>query len=181
MDIKESLKTIVGKFNKQNIDFALIGAFALLQSGIERATRDIDFLILSDDKEKVKKIMNDLTYETVQSTKLFSQFESPVKTFGSIDFLHAGKNEGKQILTNARRHDFFGVQLKIVAPDDLIGLKVLAYANDPSREKMDKSDIILLREAYINGKIELDLKKIRHYYELFNKSDDHQKLWAKDA
>ncbi|HJP18978.1 MAG TPA: nucleotidyltransferase [Nitrospinota bacterium] len=179
MDFKKCLKAITDKFIENNIDFALIGAFALLQSGIERATRDIDFLILSEDLERVKQVMSNLTYEAVQTTKLFSQFESPLKVFGSVDFLHASGKEGKQILKDAEKCDFLGVKLKIVRPEDLIGLKVLAYSNDPSREERDKSDILLLNEAHRNAKIKLDLEKIKSYYEMFDKLDDYSKVWSK--
>jgi predicted nucleotidyltransferase len=71
------------------------------------------------------------------------------------------------------------VKLKIVRPEDLIGLKVLAYSNDPSREERDKSDILLLNEAHRNAKIKLDLEKIKSYYEMFDKLDDYSKVWSK--
>lgn len=55
MNFKEALISISKRFNEEKVDFALIGAFAMLQMGIERATRDIDFLISSEDIRKVEK------------------------------------------------------------------------------------------------------------------------------
>ncbi len=178
MDFKESLKGIIKKFHEEEIDFALIGAFALLQLGIERATRDIDFLISDDDTEKVEKIMHSLTYETVQMKKFFSQYHSPLKVFGNVDFIHATGATGHRILKDARSKTVFGLELKTALPEDLIGLKVLAYANDPQREERDKSDIHKINEAYRNGKIILDLKKIERYYKNFEKMDDYRQLWG---
>ena len=44
MEIKKQFKLITEFFEKEKIDYALIGAFALYTYGYTRATRDIDFI-----------------------------------------------------------------------------------------------------------------------------------------
>lgn len=178
MNFKEVLKNISKRFNEEKVDFALIGAFALIQIGIERATRDIDFIISGEDIGKVEKIMHGLTYETVQTTRTFSQFESPLKVFGNIDFLHAIGESGLQILREAKEKHVLGQIIKVVQPEDLVGLKVLAYANDARREQIDKSDIQKIREACQTGQLKLDLRKIEFYYKIFEKLEDYENLWG---
>lgn len=179
MNFREVLKNITKKFHEEKVDFALIGAFAMLQIGIERATRDIDFLISGEDVERVEKIMRGLTYETVQITRIFSQFESPLKVFGNVDFLHAVGTTGLQILKEAEKKRVWGQNIKIARPEDLVGLKVLAYANDPRREHGDKSDIEKIHDACQAGRLKLDLKKIEYYYRIFDKMEDYENLWGK--
>lgn len=178
MNFTEALKSISKRFNEEKVDFALIGAFAMLQMGIERATRDIDFLISSEDIGKVEKIMHGLTYQTVQATRTFSQFESPLKVFGNVDFLHAIGKSGLQILREAKEKHVLGEIIKVIQPEDLVGLKVLAYANDARREQADKSDIQKIYEAYQTGQLKLDLEKIEFYYKIFEKLEDYENLWG---
>lgn len=122
--------------------------------------------------------MHSLTYQTVQATRTFSQFESPLKAFGNIDFLHAIGESGLKILREAREKCVLGQIIKVIQPEDLVGLKVLAYANDTRREPIDKSDVQKIHEAYQTGQLKLDLKKIESYYKIFEKLEDYKKLWG---
>ncbi len=49
MDFKQVLRFLIFEFDKHNIDYALIGGFALGILGIIRATMDMDFLVKKDD------------------------------------------------------------------------------------------------------------------------------------
>jgi len=63
MNLKEVLKILIYRFQKDNIDFVLAGGLALSTMGIFRFTKDIDFLISEEAKDKVDDIMKDLGYE----------------------------------------------------------------------------------------------------------------------
>jgi hypothetical protein len=62
MDLKEVLKTLISRFQNQRIDFVLSGGLALTTMGIFRFTKDIDFLIHEESKDRVHRIMTDLGY-----------------------------------------------------------------------------------------------------------------------
>ena len=49
MNLKEVLKTLIAKFNKQKIDFVLSGGLALSTMNIFRFTKDIDKEALLDE------------------------------------------------------------------------------------------------------------------------------------
>ena len=57
MNSLSTFELVIKEFQKQNIDFAVIGGLALQQFGVTRITDDIDFLVLISDKDKVKKII----------------------------------------------------------------------------------------------------------------------------
>ena len=88
MDFKLALSQIIGRLQEKNIDYGLIGGFAIGILGVNRATTDIDFLIRNFDSEEVDKIMKEFGYEIKFHSENFSLYESPIKPLGKVDFLH---------------------------------------------------------------------------------------------
>ena len=60
MNFRKVLEILIPKFNEKDIDFALMGGFALNLWGIIRTTQDIDFLILLDKAGEADQIMRQL-------------------------------------------------------------------------------------------------------------------------
>jgi predicted nucleotidyltransferase len=56
------------------------------------------------------------------------------------------------------------LDIKCVKAEDLIGLKIQAYVNDPKRELQDKADIA----ALIDRSRDLDWERIKEYADLFS-------------
>jgi hypothetical protein len=65
VNLKVILRNLLEFFERQEIDHALIGAFALKAYGYLRATRDVDFLVHTKDQEKIVLNLESLGYETV--------------------------------------------------------------------------------------------------------------------
>ena len=89
MDFKIVIDKLLTAFQDEDIRYALIGGFALGAIGITRATVDIDFLVNSDDLDKVHRIMTGLGYDRAFHTDNVSQYLSADNLFGEVDFLHA--------------------------------------------------------------------------------------------
>lgn len=68
------------------------------------------------------------------------------------------------------------VPLLMLISLDLIGLKIQAYKNDPSRELQDKADIQFL----FQNNQSLDLIKIEKYAKLFNQWESILELKSKN-
>jgi hypothetical protein len=77
MKFEEVLKSLIARFEKANVDFVLCGGLALATMNIFRFTKDIDFLIFDESKERVHKIMVDLDYQPRISATMKSSFISP--------------------------------------------------------------------------------------------------------
>ena len=155
---------------ERRVRYGLMGGFALGLWGVARATVDLDFLVDRKDLEKVEKIMSEQGYECKFRSENVSQYVSPLKTFGEIDFLHAFRQASVEMLERAEEKEIFGGELKIrvLRPEDLIGLKLQAIKNNPSRKESDLADIRALSAAQ---KGRLDWPQIKRYAEILDAED----------
>lgn len=170
MDFKTVLGIIIKRFKEENIDYALMGGFALGALGIPRATVDLDFLIFKEDLSKVDKILKENNYKCIYKSEEVSQYVSPIKLFGEIDFLLAHRKISRQMLERANMLDIFGGEQKVrvLKPEDIIGLKLQSVANNPQRTNREYSDIESLLEYY--GK-NLDWQLLNEYFSLFEEEE----------
>ena len=69
MDFKLVFNFLIENFDREKIEYALIGGFALQASGITRTTKDIDLLILSKDGQKIKEVLLSSGYELLHESE----------------------------------------------------------------------------------------------------------------
>ena len=143
MDFKAVISSLLKRFDEQGLRYGLMGGFALGIWGVARATADLDFLVHRPDMEKVDSVMREMGYECKFRSENVSQYVSPLKVFGEIDYLHAFRQVSLEMLARAEEKDIFGGEMKIrvLRPEDLIGLKLQAIKNNPSRKDIDMWDI----------------------------------------
>lgn len=179
MDFRAVTKNLVAAFTDEGISYALIGGYAVGLWGVPRATVDMDFLVRQDDMGKVNAIMESLTYEVAFASENVTQFVSPLAVFGEIDFVHAFRQASLGMLTRAVEKTLFsdGVSIRVLLPEDLIGLKLQAFSNNQTRERLDMYDIEMLMQ--IHGKT-LDWELVRGYFEIFESLELFEKLKGKN-
>jgi hypothetical protein len=170
MNLKEVLKILIYRFQKDNIDFVLAGGLALSTMGIFRFTKDIDFLVSEEAKDKIDDIMKDLSYEKqdFSNEEIFS-FLLPLKELGQVDYLFARRKYTRAMIKRAKKRAIFDGEfdVKTLLPEDLIGLKIQAISNDPkNRFVVDSLDIRKILQTKIN---EIDIELVKEYFKLFNK------------
>lgn len=175
MDFKLVLDKLLSAFEREGISHALMGGFALGAWGIPRATIDVDFLVDRDDMEKVDRIMKEQTYECRFRSENVSQYVSPLGVFGEVDFLHAFRAASREMLDRAEERDVFGGSLKVrvLRPEDLVGLKLQAIRNDPGRSSADMGDIESILAAH---GARLDWKLIERYCTLLGMEETYSRL-----
>lgn len=172
------LKKLLGAFKDKDIQYALMGGFALGLWGVHRATIDIDFLVDRNDLKQIDGIMTKLNYECIHQTINVSQYVSPLSVFGEIDFLHAFREVSLSMLRRAEERKIFDGRLtvKVLKPEDLIGLKIQAMINDRSRWMRELSDI----EGIIKlNQKNLDWSLLEEYFSLFNMKEKVKELKEK--
>ncbi len=177
MDFERSIKYVVGRFEENRIDYALIGGFALGLYGITRTTIDLDFIVDGEKKMDIKRIFSKdwcVFYETENVLQLIPED----KSFVSFDIIYAMKELGKKILENARNFEIFNGKLiiKLARLEDIIGLKIQAIVNQPKRYIKEMYDIEVIMERY--GE-KLEWEKIRKYFEIFEKTEMYEELYDK--
>jgi hypothetical protein len=149
MDFKTVLSSLIKQFNDQDVRYGLMGGFALGLWGVARATVDLDFLIDKRDMGKVDAIMKPLGYSVKFNSDNVTQYESPLAVFGEVDCLHAFRESGMLMLERTVEREVFAGSLKVrvLTPEDIIGLKLQAIKNNPSRKDTDILDIKMLIEV----------------------------------
>ena len=171
MDFVLVFKFLIENFNRQNIDFAIIGGFALHFGGIARTTRDIDLLVLSESSNKIKDIMLKNGYKLLHESEDVLNFYSENLQLGRVDFLLAHRKYAIAMLKSAQEKDILEgkSKVRVLKIEDQIGLKVQSSSNDPQRLHQDMADIELLIK---NNYPKLDLNVIREYFELFGRIEE---------
>ena len=116
MDFKLVLEKLLASFKEQGIRYALIGGFAFGLRGAGRSTVDIDFLVDRSDMDKVDTTMKGLGYECKYRSENVSQYVSPLKVFGEVDFLHAFREASLEMLERRVAQGRVGEIERYVAP-----------------------------------------------------------------
>lgn len=158
MNLRATLKLAHSLLDQNGIDHAMIGGLAMACYGSTRATVDLDLLIREENKDKAKALLLKNGFTLVNESEEVLQFAG----MGYIDILLARRPISQQILKDANSDGPEGI--RFVKTEDLIGLKIQAYINDPSRELQDKADIQFLIENVDN----MDWDRIKSYADLFN-------------
>ncbi len=166
MDFKRVLEKLLAEFENHQVRYALMGGFALSLWGAPRSTVDMDFLSALDDMECIHEIMSGLGYDRVYHSENVSQYTSPLAVFGQIDFIHAFREISLGMLKRAEKKKIISGSrtINVLVPEDIIGLKVQAMANNPARKTGDLADIESLME--IHGHL-LDWDRIQEYFDVF--------------
>jgi len=175
LDFKLVLEKLLMNFCKEDVQYALIGGFALGLWGVGRATVDIDFLVKRDDMEKINKIMHSFCYECKYKTENVAQYISPLNLFGEVDFLLAFRELSLKMLKSADEKWVFNNTLKVrvLKPEDIVGLKLQAISNDHSRERIDIADI----ESILNiNKEGINWNLVEKYFKLFKMESLYKKI-----
>jgi hypothetical protein len=170
MDFPTVLKKLLRAFEEHHISYALIGGFALSLWGAPRATVDLDFLVEQQDMTQVHAIMTSLGYSRRYHSLNVSQYVSELRVWGEVDFLHALRRASLRMLQKSVDKKLFNqtVQVKVIRVEDLIGLKIQALVNDPTRQDGDLADIKAL--LAIHG-AQLDWDILEEYFQLFEQTE----------
>lgn len=130
MIFTKDMKDIIGLFEKHNVQYALVGGFAVIYYGYVRSTHDINFLLFPSE-ENASRIMKALTefgfgnagipeeYFTKEGTAIHIGVEP-----NRIDFLTTLKGiSNTEIFKHIECVDFEGTKLNIISPKDLLQSK----------------------------------------------------------
>ena len=169
MDFKKVIESIVREFSDQQIDFALVGGLAVSLYVQPRATQDVDILLLFEDIKKARKIFLSMGYKVLFESTDIITFASDKEGLGRVDVQLAHRKPSIEMLNRANVIELFPkIKIKVLKPSDIIGLKVQAYNNDPSRYHKDMADIQELSKL-VEKK---DLATVKDYFKMFGKDED---------
>jgi len=102
MNLIDELFSVVSCLERNKIEYAICGGIAVIIHGYPRLTKDIDFMILREDKERIEESIKDLGYT----------FNSGIIPFD------VGKETERQIfrITKVQGEDFLALVFILVPP-----------------------------------------------------------------
>lgn len=174
----KALVTLLDGFRERGIRAAAIGGFAMALSGAARSTEDLDFLVHRDDLASLDALMSGAGYTRRFVSENVSQYAATDPSLVPVDYIHAFRAISLAMLTRARELPILGGArlMKVLRPEDIIGLKVQALANNPEREQRDLSDITALADAQ-NGR--MDWALLEEFFRLFKRDKEFGALKAR--
>lgn len=167
----EQIRQAVKAFSDCKTPPALIGGLALAAHQVVRATRDVDFLADADDADHLHGILIGLGYRCVHRSVDAANY---LRDDEGLDLLYAHRPIARKLLNEAVIHPTIMGSLRIVSAEGLIGFKLQALANDPSRIR----DIEDIRALLSTKHDELDMQEIREYFALFDRTQWLDELLA---
>ena len=169
MNFELVLRRVVGALEAAGIHYALIGGFAMALRGVQRATMDLDFILMLEDMGKADQILRDSGYERVFQSENVSHYNSSDQEWGRIDILHAFRGPTLGMLKRAEAMPVLGdLNIRVVQLEDIVGLKVQAAVNDPTRASRDWADIRLMLETAGEQGRAIDWPLLTDYLEIFH-------------
>ena len=167
--MEEVIKAIEEIFSKRNIRYVIIGGLASSIYGKPRMTSDIDVVLIIDDKNNIKEILNkflNYDFKEISNKKLkgfFNGYPLKIKHKNgfSIDLRLAGFSIDFESIEKAKKIKFLGSKIFFAEPEDLIVYKLIRF------NEIDRFDIkmIALRNkinwSYVRDKAENLEKEIK--------------------
>ena len=167
MKFKKTFQLLIDFFERERIDYALIGAFALKAYGYTRATQDVDFIARQKDQKKIIANLESLGFETLYSSTGYSNHLHPLSGLGRIDFVYVKGDTAESIFKEAVRILLFdNLTVPVVRPEHIVALKVFAMKNDPDRALREMADIKELLSLP-----EINLQEVREYFEKYGQME----------
>jgi hypothetical protein len=156
---------------------ALIGGFALPFHGVQRATGDVDFLVDAVGSAALHDALVDAGARCLHRSADAANYGPGTSRLAPVDFIFAHRERAKDMLARSKRELLRGARLRVpvVDAEGLIGLKLQALVNAPSRRAHEEADIQALFAAR-RGSLNADI--LRDYYRLFDRERDLDRLLA---
>ena len=143
---------------------ALIGGVALAAHEVVRATRDVDFLVDAADADHLHTALTKLGYQCRYRSQDTANY---IRGDEGLNLIYARRPKSLQLLTGSMERDTALGRVRIVSAEGLIGLKLQALVNNPSR-LVDQDDIMALLRTH---RSRLNMDELRSYFALFDREE----------
>ena len=130
MHFTEDMKELIEAFENHEVQYVLVGGYAVNFYGYVRSTQDIDFLVMPslENAQNLMKALSDFGFGGAGIPQEYFEREGTAVHLGvepnRIDLLTSLKGiTNVTIFENVERVEFGGVLLNMIAYDDLLAAK----------------------------------------------------------
>ncbi|MDZ4198331.1 MAG: hypothetical protein U1E27_03505 [Kiritimatiellia bacterium] len=154
MNIESVFQLVSRQLAEAGVDGLLIGGFAVNFYGYTRNTLDVDFMIVAEDAETVRRVMTTAGLSNVVIEDHVAFFSDPDSSL-RVDFLNVDSLTMNHLMANAIPARVAGCDLHVPALKDLLAMKIHSLATDSVRRAgKDLPDI-----AYLSVLHHLDIEE----------------------
>jgi len=154
----KSLRKLVQVFEKENIDYMLIGGMALPAYGEIRATQDIDMAAAITNIETLERLSHELEQKSFEKTAkpmLKAACIYVLDRENLVDVEIWLKPDGiifdKELLTRRQRRQILDMDLWIIGPEDFIVNK-LSRSDRSARDESDIVSVLIAQRGKLDKK-----------------------------
>jgi hypothetical protein len=131
MHLFDEFSSIIKQFNSHGVIYVVIGGIAMAFHDEPRFTKDMDFLILPEEREKIRQILEELDYFESAEPWTFRNSQLTLNRFMKIegedhliaDILYSPETKFREIIEKAIIQDSSYGSVRIASRNDLIWLK----------------------------------------------------------
>ena len=167
----ELLKEIISTLNKESIDYALVGGYAMVLHGIRRDANDIDLIInhSAENFRKIEKVLNSNGFKSLielRGDEVFYSLNNFINGEQQYVWSFYRNSEPYEYLDILLFYDLkaasveiknlFNTEFNVASIKDLIITKSMVSSRDK-----DLKDIEVLKASLKDKGIEIDLKKLK--------------------
>ena len=171
MDFPRVIGILADFFEREQLPFAVVGAFGLHAYGLTRATTDLDFVTDSVGQTRLVSFLEGLGYETLYVSPGYSNHLHADADLGRVDVVYVSGETSRTLFAATRPLPIAGRVLPVPRPEVLAAMKIHAMRNDPGRRHQELSDIRHL--LTLPG---VDRAEIRSYFEAGGLGDLYDEL-----
>ena len=136
LDLIQSILTQAG------IQSILIGGFAVIHYGYQRATQDLDLMISEEDLSKVKEVLEKEGFAMTKASSLCAKFKKSGFGLEAVDFVLVAPPTFHKIMQGGHSVAISGKDFIVPSLEHLISMKLHAIKQDPKERIIkDLADI----------------------------------------
>jgi hypothetical protein len=163
-NLADQIREALSMFARIGTEPALIGGLAVVAHQVVRATKDVDFLVEAEVADKLHDALLELGYQCLYRSEDAANY---VRATEGLDLLYAHRPLARRLLAQASERSTPMGRMRIINVEGLIGFKLQAFVNDPTRVR-DIDDIRALLKIHSTS---LDMDELQSYFALFNKTE----------
>lgn len=146
-----------------HLRYMVVGGVAVNAHGVLRATHDLDVMVRAEDAEALDLVLKRLGYDAIDRRSDLAHYRRP--DGARLDVLYSRRQITATLLEHPDIAHYSDLEIPIVTPEGLIGLKVQSFTDDPRRIR-DLDDIMKLMKANLDT---LDMAEVGEYFDLFDR------------
>lgn len=126
---------------ESEIPLLIIGGTAVQLYGYSRFTKDLDCLVVREDRTRIREILIGTGFAEFDQSNVVVRYQHQIRTDWVLDTLFASADTFNKMWARRTVHPFGTLTLNVAAPLHVIAMKLHAMKHNRAREMFDLLDV----------------------------------------